>query len=182
MEIITVTQFRTPTLVVLLNIFILGGPVSAQETEGGNTEQSQPNKEIEEVVVTAPQLLLHMRAQIETAEKRIYSKYNALNQIDDYDIKCKKSSRNGSHIIEQTCMPVFFKKAVAEGAQNAILEDDLSYLSSQSRLRSQYSNRFEAMYDNLVRVALENPELESSLRDLHPVSYTHLTLPTIYSV
>jgi len=175
MEIVIVTQFRTPALVILVNIFIICGPVTALETNDSNIRQSQSDKPLEEVVVTAPQLLVSLRSRIQNAEEQIYSKYNDINKIDDYDIKCKKSAKIGSHIREQKCEPAFFRNIVAEDAQYAMSQDDLSSIRSNTRLVSQYSKKIDAFRENIIRVARGSPELEKSLRSLHRLKETYKT-------
>lgn len=134
-----------------------------------NTAQSvEPNAEpavtMEQITVTGQRSFFTLRAQIEDAEKALYSTYNDLNLDDQFDVNCKQSNRTGSYISEQVCWPAFFENAVAENSQDFFL--GIAVLEPVAQFKNQYQRQFSALRANILKVAIDNPEVEDALVEL----------------
>ena len=64
------------------------------------------------------------------------------------------------------------------------LNEKLSALNSQSQKHELFSEAITEKFDDLQKLIEEifPPEMFDDIDDIRAVSYTHLTLPTIYSV
>ncbi len=139
----------------------------------GNTEQAQtqtlnvkamPTVTIEEIVVTSKQSFSSLRAQIDIAEKSLYRVYSDLNEIDEYDIDCRKSDWAGTFITKQTCWPHFLTEMSARNAQDWRMNLDILIPVDQMVLL--YGDRMEALRANIRRVAGEHPEAAEALLEV----------------
>jgi hypothetical protein len=76
--------------------------------------------ETEEVLVNGERMKLEaMRKEIVQLEDRFYDRYNELNTVDDFDIRCIEEARTGTRFIKRSCRPVYQERAVQEEGQAA---------------------------------------------------------------
>ena len=123
-----------------------------------------PTVTIEEIVVTSQQSFSSLRAQIDVAEKLLYTVYSDLNEIDEYDIDCRKSDWAGTWITKQTCWPQFLTEMSARNVQDWRMDLDILIPVDQMVLR--YGDRMEALRANIRRVAGEHPEAAEALLEV----------------
>lgn len=58
--------------------------------------------------------------EIQASEKRFYERYNELNKVKDYAIKCTTAASTGTRFTRTDCVPVFQDKAEEEEARQFI--------------------------------------------------------------
>jgi len=149
-----------------------------QEDENADPDQeSQENvsqRPIEEIQVTGERTLLTMRNEIIREEENLYRIFNELNSHDRFDITCKEERRVYSHIPARNCYPKFFtdlrmdttRFAVGElrqafsddGVDPALFELGLSRIESDRELREKSAGDYQALSEEMLRIASENPE------------------------
>lgn len=137
----------------------------------------------EEITVVGQRTLLGIRYQIRREEDNLYRLFNELNSNDEFDIKCRMVKRL-SHIARRECEPRFLSKARSanaimgladmrsgaggadptsqesgtDGADLISLERGVSLLESESELAAGEGNKFDAMNEEIFRLAMENPD------------------------
>jgi hypothetical protein len=149
-----------------------------QEDENADPDQeSQENvsqRPIEEIQVTGERTLLTMRNEIIREEENLYRIFNELNSHDRFDITCKEERRVYSHIPARNCYPKFFtdlrmdttRFAVGElrqafsddGVDPALFELGLSRIESDRELREKSAGDYQALSEEMLRIASENPD------------------------
>lgn len=129
---------------------------------------------IEEITVVGEKTLIGLRYEIEREEDNLYRLFNELNSSDDLDIKCRLVRKSNSHIRSRVCEPVFFSRLRTESNRNALADirtawsDDgidpvllgnaMDTLESDSELRGKAAKDFELLSEEMLRIALENPD------------------------
>lgn len=119
---------------------------------------------IEEIIVTSQQSFRSLRLQIELAEEELYSLYNDLNDIDEFDVDCRQSDWAGTHIRQHMCWPQFFTEMTAQNAQD--WRFGLNILIPVDQLKTKYEDKFDAARANIRRVAEEHPEAREALLEV----------------
>ena len=77
-----------------------------------------PSIPVEEIVISARQSFSSLRTKIDIAEKSLYNTYNNLNDLDEYDVECRKTDWAGTFIREQMCWPAFLTEMSARNVQD----------------------------------------------------------------
>ncbi len=169
--------FRSKFLLYLL-IGVIPVCLYGQEDENADPDQeSQENvsqRPIEEIQVTGERTLLTMRNEIIREEENLYRIFNELNSHDRFDITCKEERRVYSHIPARNCYPKFFtdlrmdttRFAVGElrqafsddGVDPALFELGLSRIESDRELREKSAGDYQALSEEMLRIASENPD------------------------
>ena len=169
--------FRSKFLLYLL-IGVIPVCLYGQEDENADPDQeSQENvsqRPIEEIQVTGERTLLTMRNEIIREEENLYRIFNELNSHDRFDITCKEERRVYSHIPARNCYPKFFtdlrmdttRFAVGElrqafsddGVDPALFELGLSRIKSDRELREKSAGDYQALSEEMLRIASENPD------------------------
>ena len=169
--------FRSKFLLYLL-IGVIPVCLYGQEDENADPDQeSQENvsqRPIEEIQVTGVRTLLTMRNEIIREEENLYRIFNELNSHDRFDITCKEERRVYSHIPARNCYPKFFtdlrmdttRFAVGElrqafsddGVDPALFELGLSRIESDRELREKSAGDYQALSEEMLRIASENPD------------------------
>lgn len=119
---------------------------------------------IEQIVVTAERSYFALNKQIKVAKNRLYSEYNDLNELDEFDVDCKDPGWTHTRIASEACWPVFFERAVAQNSADAML--GLDVLIPVGQLELQYRKKFEELRANIALVANENPSAGEALMEL----------------
>ena len=150
---------------------------------GQEDENADPNQElqvtasqrpIEEIQVTGERTLLTMRNEIIREEENLYRIFNELNSHDRFDITCKEERRVYSHIPARNCLPKFFtdlrmdttrfglselRQAFGpDGVDPALFELGLSRIESDRKLREKSAGDYQALSEEMLRIASENPD------------------------
>ena len=138
---------------------------ASPQTEAVVESEQLPYITIEEIRVTARRSPYLLRRQLEAATEHFIAGYNDVNDIDEFDINCKRSNWSHTRIQEKICLPVFLERAVAEDAQRAIRDGDF-FITPFSSMPIVEKSRFEQLQSHIVQLALENPDLTDSLLEL----------------
>jgi len=169
--------FRSKFLLYLL-IGVIPVCLYGQEDENADPDQeSQENvsqRPIEEIQVTGERTLLTMRNEIIREEENLYRIFNELNSHDRFDIKCKVERRTWSYILARNCYPKFFtdlrraensfglselRQAFSDdGVDPALFELGLSRIESDRELREKSAGDYQALSEEMLRIASENPD------------------------
>lgn len=180
---------RTIAVSLILCLASLSGFAAENKTpeqaEAEQREMPQTNnsgREIEQIDVVGQRTLMAMRHQIIREEDNLYRLFNDLNDGDKFDIFCKTERNTYSYIAQRSCEPVFLselKQASAramisetrqafseDGINWAILQNGLDMAESASELREQVEGDFEAMSEEMLRIAQENPDYLASLQKI----------------
>jgi hypothetical protein len=88
-------------------------------------EQSGPGEAVPpvegEVTVGAITRLAQLRKEIVVAEDRFLAKYNELNQVRQYAIKCSQEAVTGTSLYRRACRPEYVNTATADEAKGSLL-------------------------------------------------------------
>lgn len=140
-----------------------------------------PVEPLEEITVVGEQTFISLRHQIERAEDSLYRLFNELNSDDSFDIICRRIEYTRSHIPRRSCEPVFLterrrnssmfaqsemRQAFSEdGIDTAVLIRGMDFLESEKELQEQAEGDFEALNEEIFRIAAEHPDyLDALLR------------------
>ena len=140
-------------------------PEASLQAEGSVEPEQLPYVTIEEIRVTAERSAFALRRQFEETTRNFIAGYNDVNDVEEFDINCKRSDWTGTHIQEQVCMPVFFERALADAVQTAFITDDLVF-TDMSFVAFNVRPRFEQLQNHILQLTLEHPDLVDTLLEL----------------
>ena len=165
---------------IFIHVLILSASTCLYGQEDENADPNQESQQtasqrpIEEIQVTGERTLLTMRNEIIREEETLYRIFNELNSHDRFDITCKEERRVYSHIPARNCYPKFFtdlrmdttRFAVGElrqafsddGVDPALFELGLSRIESDRELREKSAGDYQALSEEMLRIASENPD------------------------
>jgi hypothetical protein len=165
---------------IFIHVLILSASTCLYGQEDENADPNQESQQtasqrpIEEIQVTGERTLLTMRNEIIREEENLYRIFNELNSHDRFDITCKEERRVYSHIPARNCYPKFFtdlrmdttRFAVGElrqafsddGVDPALFELGLSRIESDRELREKSAGDYQALSEEMLRIASENPD------------------------
>ncbi len=138
--------------------------VATQETSEIDrpTELAIP---IEEIVVTSRRTFYRLNVQLRDAQQRLFNDYNELNELDKFDVDCRRSNWTGSHINNSLeCWPDFFEKVVSQNAQDDRM--GIGILIPVKQLANQHSGEFDELRGNVLRIANENQVVLEALLEV----------------
>ena len=140
-------------------------PEASLQAEGSIESVQLPHITIEEIRVTAERSPFVLRRQLEALTKNFIAGYNDVNDVEEFDIDCRRSDWTHTHIQEQVCMPVFYERALADAAQTALTFGDFSF-TDMSSVAFVARPKFEQLQNHIVQLALEHPDLVDTLLEL----------------
>lgn len=122
--------------------------------------------------------LQDMRTEMSRLEDLFYSRYNALNAHDDFDVHCARETRAGTRLESRTCRPVFESEILASEAID-YHRDLMLCCQMQTPLWLEPQRppqqpvpasllidaRMQDFRSTLLNVTRQNPELVQLLRD-----------------
>lgn len=178
---------RTITAALLFSLTSLAGfaaenktPEQAQAEQAGPPAAISSNREIEQIDVVGQRTLMSMRHEIIREEDNLYRLFNDLNDGDKYDIFCKTEKDTYSYIAQRACEPVFLSQLKRENARLvvsetrqafsedginwALLQNGLALAESSRELKEQLEGVYEDMNEEILRIALENPDYLAALQ------------------
>jgi hypothetical protein len=159
-----------------IRTILFAAALSLQLHAANATESNGPLEELDRVQIygSRPELSKLRQAIIE-AEDRFYSRYNALNTNDDFDVNCRVEARTGTRLTTRTCRPVYQESAVQEGAKQAIeLRQKFQSFGGQALLGSNsppvpaaitITARRPEFERNMLDVVKKHPELAALLKE-----------------
>jgi hypothetical protein len=123
-----------------------------------------PSVSIEEIVVVSQQTFQRLRTQLDLAEVALSAAYNDLNDLDEFDVSCKKSDWAGTHIQQQMCWPQFMTELSAQNAQD--WRFDIGMLVPVDQLQFNNGDKFDDLRENIRVVALEHSDAAAALLEV----------------
>jgi len=146
---------RTLSLVALLS---LGAPAFAQQV----ADASQSAADVDEIVVPGrrPE---NLRVEIERLEQVVYTRWNALNSNEEFDIHCLDSEPTGSNITQTHCAPNFVIEAESRAAEDSVQGARSTGRSRNDEYLAVVEEKSRQLNEEMKRVARED---EQFLRDL----------------
>jgi len=77
---------------------------------------------LEEVIVSGSHLKPYeLRQRIVEAEDRFYSRYNEINDEDEFDVNCIEFASTGTNLKHRICRPVFEERVIQEHGREVFL-------------------------------------------------------------
>lgn len=141
---------------------------AVDESFAGAAEAPPAADGIEEVVVEGRSMPF-LREQLQLAEDKLYSVYNDVNTIDEFDIHCRLHAPTGTRIPQRQCLPNFVAPLDRRRGQAVLrtLRDESAYdldWISPDGVR-QYKTR--QLQEHMQQLALEHPDLLEAMRELY---------------
>ncbi len=145
------------TLLALASLLCFVTPALAQD----NSDEEG------EVIVIAELSLVEVEQFIVEVEEQFYAAYSAVNEDDDFDIRCRQEIPTGSNIPRRVCEPVFLQKSRADNVNDNFR--GIATLLGEDGLRAENAQEFRELAEKVEAAAKANPqvaELGSILRQL----------------
>lgn len=142
---------------VYYSIIILSSTlVSAQDSSATDDTKLETNLPYE-VIVRGDVTRASLRRLIVEVEEDFWDKFNELNIDNDYDVRCYKFKRTGSHLKARICEPNFYAKAKGENAHHTFFlmssgsvgARRSAWLFTPNALRNEKYSEFEVLREKL---------------------------------
>ena len=78
-----------------------------QNATSPSTAENNESKPIEQITIIGKKPILTLFNQLEAAKIDLYSQYNEFNNIEKYNVECRRSDWTHTRIQEQICWPKF---------------------------------------------------------------------------
>lgn len=144
----------------------------AQEQNGTENETASDDRPIEQIIVIGERNFTSLRIQIREMKDQLFATFNEINQDNDYDVDCKNISHTRSRITQHVCRPVFFDKAIAQNAQDAIgawvptAPPPTAPLLSENQIINEERENFEILQTLIQELAEKDEAFAESLLEL----------------
>ena len=130
-----------------------------QNTTSSSTAENNESKPIEQITVIGKKPFHTRLNQLEAAKNDLYSQYNEYNNIEKYNLTCRKSNWTHTRIQEQICWPKFATDLVAENFQDSFQGIAGVNGISMADIETQYADEFDKLRANILKVATESPDV-----------------------
>ena len=151
------------------------GPVELPEsakplpavTESPAVASAAADDDVEELIVRGRSRTF-LRERLVLAEDKLYSVYNDLNTIDEFDIHCRMHAETGTRIPQRICQANFQSELNAHKGQAllAALRGE-AFGTDWQTAESEMEYKAEQLEAHMQRLALEHPELLEAMRELY---------------
>jgi hypothetical protein len=170
---------KTASVVPLLWALLGAEPLAAQAADAAREEP-------EEVIVRGRRLA-DFRAELDTAQLRVYEVFNELNTDDTFDVHCQRESVTGTRTRRQICRPEFKNDIAGDAAKawiNALIDVcggvsptcifENARAASQAKSAALAEEAREPLMvkrfaDEMARVVRDHPEMQQALLDYEAV-------------
>lgn len=99
------------------------GTVSAAQGQAPANNLDSDGRPIEQIEITGRKTLIALQTEINNAEIRMFSLFNQLNDVREFDITCQAVMITGSRIAERECVPIFMKRARRNNVDKFLFSD-----------------------------------------------------------
>jgi hypothetical protein len=164
-------MFPATTEAVMRRIWIssvaIGACFTAQicgATQSAGTQSVPAVEESDEVIVRGTPLW-ELRENVIKAEDRFYSRYNELNNVDDFDVECRWDAPTGSHVMRRGCLSRLAVRVNQEYARSF-----LTFLSDAGPAPDMdphigLLDRYGEFKDNVQYLLKMNPDLRRMVQE-----------------
>ena len=121
----------------------------------------EPGKVIDEIVVYGDISIGALRGKVQIAEDRAFRMFNEFNDINEFEIRCRKEKTIGSNLAKRVCRPNYVDIMQAEATQ--LSRRGLG--SSRPNPREMERKRQELIAE-IVRIGKDHPELLDAMNDM----------------
>ena len=157
-----------PILFGFIIVFVLSSHVSAAHLNDDdiNQKDSSPSKlrtelnqePFERIGIEGRIPLAFYKRQFEIAELDFYDMFNALNEVPDFTMYCRKRAETGTNIKKTYCYPQYMLKRYASETQNAIANTPRRLLAVGAVRNLPTYQQIEGMVEREQEKALEYAE------------------------
>ena len=151
-------KLATCLLIALASVCFSGSTIGQTGTPP-STADNNDSKPIEQITVIGKEPILTLFNQLEAAKIDLYTRYNEYNNLEKYNVECKKSDWTHTRIQEQICWPKFATDLVARNFQDSFQGIAGVNGISIADIETQYADEFEKLRANILKVATENPDV-----------------------
>jgi len=120
----------------------------------------EPAETIEEIVVYGDKSLVQLRIEMYKAEDAFFDLFNSLNSDDEFDIRCRKDARTGSHIKNRVCEANYYRDLVGEATRESLIIGG-PYIHPSAKIRQ----KEELLHKEVEALLVERPELLNVLSE-----------------
>jgi hypothetical protein len=173
-------RFITAVFMLVTCSFVVAQDQQASQPSDDAPPSVSAQRPIEQIDVIGERTLLTMRNEIVREEESLYRLFNDLNSADKFDIFCKSERSTASFIKLRSCEPEFLKLFRQQSSRFALTEmrqafgedgldltiflNGLDLLESDGEIRQQLVGDYDAMQEEMFRIAMENPDYLASLQ------------------
>ena len=152
-----------PALLVAAGILAVSRLLHAQDPAAADQVAAAPAAEpgtdepIDEITVIGEKTITAIKAQIVSADRRMYGLFNEMNMDREYDIHCRLERIYNSNRKERICQPAF---------EQGILEEswyDLSTYTDAGRPEAELRHKREILRQKMTEYAEKNPALKKAI-------------------
>ena len=144
--------------IILASVCFPMSAIGQNETSPSTTENNE-GKPIEQITIIGKKPILTLFNQLEAAKIDLYSQYNKYNDIEKYNVECRKSNWTHTRIQEQICWPKFATELVAKNFQDSFQGIAGPNGISIADIETQYADEFDELRANILKVATENSDV-----------------------
>lgn len=123
--------------------------------------QTSEKRPMDEVTVTGEETVPRLRSQLRRLDEAFFRRYNELNDVDDYDMICKRETWVGSQIPRTVCRLRLHRERLSESATDMLNEDGImSPVSESWRAR-----HYDKVRDNVTRAIGQDAQLKGMVAE-----------------
>ena len=131
------------------------------QSRAGASREDNANRNLEEIIVTAPRSLSSLRAEIDQVQDRAFALFNELNIDNDYDIVCRRETPLGSHIPQRVCRSRYVDRLEAEAGQEFFFGGEFIDPTADIMYHE------DIMKQKLASLAQEHPDFHKALEEFY---------------
>ena len=135
------------------------------ETADLEAAEAEPEP-IEEVIVYGEMNLVQLRFEVYRAEETFFDVFNSLNTISDFEVDCDFKVSLQTRRRTHECTPRYYRRLEAANARSTMLDGGFSVSLSDHDTVKQVERKKEQMVDEMLKILIENPELQTAFNDL----------------
>lgn len=136
------------------------GPETTEEALAADTQQSGERR-MDEITVTGKETVPRLRGQLRRLDEAFFRRYNELNDVDDFDMICKRETWVGSQMPRRVCRSRLHRERLSESATDMLNENGIMSPVSESWR----SRHYDKVRDNVTRVLGEDAALAGMMAE-----------------
>ena len=129
-------------------------PAGAQKTADHPTD---------EITVIGQETAPRLRHKLRRLDEAFFKRYNELNDVDDYDMICKRETRIGSQIPRTVCRSRWHRQRLSESATDMLNENGIMWPVSESWPSRHYDKLRDKVRRSCQKCLLLEPNCAAAL-------------------